>query len=86
MLSLRRLITVSGKVIDRETKAGVAGVTLQFYTMSEKRDIQLTRYAKTDAQGEYSLRVLPGQVCGYVSAARKHAPCRTPGQDFAGTR
>jgi protocatechuate 3,4-dioxygenase beta subunit len=67
-LALRRLITVRGRVIDRETKAGVRGAALEFYTMTENRDLSFIRETKTDAQGESSLRLLPGQVCGYVSA------------------
>lgn len=67
-LELCRMITVRGKVIDRQTRAGVSGVNLQFYTRPATPGRDLTQEAKTDAQGEYSVRLLPGKICGYVSA------------------
>ena len=77
-LALCRLITVRGRVIDRETKAGVRGADLQFYT-NESRDLSFIHKTKTDAQGEYSLRLLPGQVCGYVSACPEQYTVPDPG-------
>ena len=59
-------------MVDRQTKEGVNGVGLQFYTPYKKdQETMLLREVKTDAKGEYTVRVLPGQVRGYVNACPK---------------
>jgi hypothetical protein len=79
---IRRLVTIRGQVVDRQTKAGVPGVSLQFYTTLDTQNpplVHFVRTAKTDARGEYSLQLLPGRINGGVNSCPENYYVAQPG-------
>jgi RNA polymerase sigma factor (sigma-70 family) len=57
-----RLLTITGRVVDRTTGKGLAGVPVYCFRLMESWYFKDSREAKTDADGRYSLSTLPGLV------------------------
>jgi RNA polymerase sigma factor (sigma-70 family) len=59
-ITLNRLFTVSGRVVDAATGKGVARVPVHCYRFRGQTYIKDARPAETDSDGEYTIRCAPG--------------------------
>ena len=57
-----RLVTITGRVVDMTTGKGLAGIPIQCLRLKGTWYFKDPREAKTDADGRYSLAILPGLV------------------------